>query len=157
VPFYLRTGTRLARTMTEIAVTLRAVPHLGFAEEGSVGVRPNVLILTIDPAEGLSLLLAAKIPGGRMRLRPVKLELPYELAFSTQPPEPYERLFLDALRGDHTLFTRGDEIESQWRIVDPLLQAWENSDTPPEPYPAGSQGPDVADTLLLPGHHWRAI
>jgi glucose-6-phosphate 1-dehydrogenase len=157
VPFYLRTGKRLARAMTEIAVTLRPVPHMGFAAEGSVGVRPNVLILTIGPAEGLSLMLAAKIPGARMRLRPVKLELPYELAFGTQPPAPYERLVLDALRGDATLFTRSDEVEAQWRIVDPILEAWQARDAPPAPYPAGSPGPAEAEAVLLPGHAWRSI
>jgi glucose-6-phosphate 1-dehydrogenase len=130
---------------------------MGFAEEGSVGVRPNVLILTIDPAEGLALVLAAKIPGARMRLRPVKLEMPYELAFGTQPPEPYERLVLDALRGDATLFTRSDEVEAQWRIVDPILEAWQASDAPPAPYPAGSPGPAEAEAVLLPGHAWRSI
>jgi glucose-6-phosphate 1-dehydrogenase len=157
VPFYLRTGKRLARPVTEIAVTLREVPHVGFAADGSVGVRPNVLIVTISPAEGLSLVLAAKIPGGQMRLRSVKLELPYELAFGTQPPAPYERLILDALRGDHMLFTRSDEVEAQWRIVDPILKAWEASGERPAPYPAGSQGPGEADAILLGGHTWRSI
>jgi glucose-6-phosphate 1-dehydrogenase len=157
VPFYLRTGKRLVRSMTEIAVTLKPVPHLGFAAEGSVGVRPNVLILTITPGEGLSLLLAAKIPGNRMRLRPVKLELPYELAFGTPPPEPYETLILDALRGDGMLFTRSDEVEAQWRIVDPLLEAWSSADAPPAPYAPGTQGPPEADAIVLPGHAWRAI
>jgi len=157
VPFYLRTGKRLARTVTEIAVTLQDVPHMAFAREGSVGVRPNQLVLTIDPTEGVALVLAAKIPGALMRLRSVKLEMLHELTYGEPPPEPYERLILDALHGDHTLFTRRDEVEQQWRVVEPLLTAWESSDEPPVPYPAGSQGPPSTDALLAPGHAWRLI
>ena len=105
----------------------------------------------------LSLLLAAKIPGIGMRLRPVKIEVPHELVVGAAPPEPYARLILDTLRGDATLFARGDEVEQQWRIVDPVLEAWETTAEPPPRYAAGSQGPRAADELLLPGHTWRAI
>jgi glucose-6-phosphate 1-dehydrogenase len=157
VPFYLRTGKRLARGLSEIAITLRPVPHRAFSDAGSVGVRPNLLVLTLAPGEGVSLLLIAKIPGSSMRLRPVKIEVPHELVFGAAPPEPYARLILDALRGDPMLFARGDEIEEQWRIVDPVVEAWETTADPPQPYPAGSQGPCEADALLLPGHAWRTI
>jgi glucose-6-phosphate 1-dehydrogenase len=157
VPFYLRTGKRLARRVTEIAVTLKPVPHLGFAEGGSLGVRPNQLVITIQPDEAISLSLAAKTPGQRMVLRPVQMEFLYGAAFLSQSPEAYERLLLDAMRGDATLFTRNDEVEGQWRICDPILQAWAELPDPLPQYPAGSQGPREARTILLPGHPWRAI
>ena len=121
VPFYLRTGKRLARKVTEIAVTLKPVPHLAFQQEGSVGVQPNQLILTLQPNEGVSLSLGAKIPGTRMRIRPVNMEFLYGTAFLSQSPEAYERLIIDAMRGDATLFTRNDEVEAQWRICDPIV------------------------------------
>jgi glucose-6-phosphate 1-dehydrogenase len=157
VPFYLRTGKRLARTVTEIAITLRPVPHLGFAQEGSVGVRPNTLVLTLQPSEGVSMQLAAKIPGTKMRLTPVHMEFLYGTSFMSQSPEAYERLILDAMRGDATLFARNDEVEAQWRIIEPVLEAWESSAEAPTPYPAGSAGPAGVDRILLPGHRWRAI
>jgi glucose-6-phosphate 1-dehydrogenase len=157
VPFYVRTGKRLARELTEVAVTLKPVPHLGFEQAGSVGARPNQLVLSIDPEEGVSLLVVAKIPGTRMRVRPVKMEFLYGLAFPIQPPDPYERLVLDMMRGDQTLFTGDAEVEAGWRICDPVLEAWEAARDPPPRYPAGSQGPAEADRLLLPGHSWRRI
>ena len=124
VPIYLRTGKRLARKVTEIAVTLKPVPHLAFKQEGSVGVQPNQLILTMQPNEGVSISLGAKIPGTRMRIRPVNMEFLYGTAFLSESPEAYERLIMDAMRGDATLFTRDDEVEAQWRICDPILEAW---------------------------------
>jgi glucose-6-phosphate 1-dehydrogenase len=157
VPFYLRTGKRLARKVTEIAITLRPVPHLGFAQEGSVGVRPNVLVLTLQPSEGVSMQLAAKIPGTKMRLTPVNMEFLYGTSSMPPSPDAYERLILDALGGDATLFARNDEVEAQWRIIDPVLEVWESSSDPPPPYPAGSRGPAGAERILLPGHRWRAI
>jgi glucose-6-phosphate 1-dehydrogenase len=157
VPFYLRTGKRLARKVTEIAVTLNPVPHLAFQQEGSVGVQPNQLILTVQPNEGVSLSLGAKIPGTRMRIRPVNMEFLYGTAFLSQSPEAYERLILDAMRGDATLFTRDDEVEAQWRVCDPIVKAWvARSDGLPQ-YPAGSGGPAEAAAVLLEGHRWRAI
>ena len=173
VPFYLRAGKRLARKITEIAITLKPVPHLAFSQDGSLGVRPNQLILTLQPNEGVALQLGAKIPGSQMRIRSVNMEFLYGTSFMSQSPEAYERLIMDAMRGDPTLFTRNDEVEAQWRICDPILQAWEK--TPggqadgqadgqaggragglPQ-YKAGSQGPKEADGLLLDDHHWRAI
>jgi glucose-6-phosphate 1-dehydrogenase len=158
VPFYLRTGKRLARKVTEIAVTLKPVPHLGFAADDWVGVSTkNQLILTLQPDEGVSLSLAAKIPGTRMRLRPVLMQYLYGTSFLSQSPEAYERLILDAMRGDATLFTRNDEVEAQWRICDPILRTWDATPGPLPQYPAGSQGPAEANRVLLPGHAWRAI
>ena len=130
VPIYLRTGKRLARKVTEIAVQLKPVPHLAFQSEGSVGVQPNQLILTMQPNEGVSLSLGAKIPGSRMRIRPVNMEFLYGSAFMSQSPEAYERLILDAMRGDATLFTRNDEVDAQWSIIDPILKAWHDGRRP---------------------------
>jgi glucose-6-phosphate 1-dehydrogenase len=157
VPIYLRTGKRLARKITEIAVTLKPVPHLAFKQEGSLGVRPNQLILTMQPNEGVSLSLGAKIPGTRMRIRPVYMEFLYGTSFLSQSPEAYERLIMDAMRGDATLFTRNDEVEAQWRICDPIVQKWEATPGPLPQYPAGSQGPAEAQELMLPGQEWRTI
>jgi glucose-6-phosphate 1-dehydrogenase len=157
VPMYLRTGKRLARKVTEIAVMLKPVPHLAFQSEGSVGVTPNVLVLTMQPNEGVSLSIGAKIPGTRMAIRTVNMEFLYGTAFLSQSPEAYERLILDAMRGDATLFTRNDEVEAQWRICDPILRAWETMPGRLPQYPAGSRGPAEAEQILLPGHHWRAI
>jgi glucose-6-phosphate 1-dehydrogenase len=157
VPFYLRTGKRLARKVTEIAVTLKPVPHLAFSQDGSLGVLPNQLILTLQPNEGVSLRLGAKIPGSRMVIRPVHMEFLYGTAFLSQSPEAYERLITDAMRGDATLFTRDDEVEAQWRICDPILRAWESDRKPLPQYEAGSQGPAQASDILLPEQSWRAI
>jgi glucose-6-phosphate 1-dehydrogenase len=157
VPFYLRTGKRLGRKVTEIAITLKPVPHLGFTQDGSVGVRPNQLVLTLQPNEGVSLQLAAKIPGTRMRITPVNMEFLYGTTFLSQSPEAYERLILDAMRGDATLFTRNDEVEAQWRIIDPIVSAWAESGDGLATYAAGSQGPEAADRLLRGEDHWRSI
>jgi glucose-6-phosphate 1-dehydrogenase len=157
VPIYLRTGKRVARKVTEIAVTLKPVPHLAFEAQGSVGVQPNQIILAMQPNEGVSISLGAKIPGSRMRIRPVNMEFLYGTSFLSQSPEAYERLILDAMRGDATLFTRNDEVEAQWRIIDPILERWEQDDQPLPTYPAGSQGPDDAESILAPGQRWRAV
>jgi glucose-6-phosphate 1-dehydrogenase len=157
VPIYLRTGKRLARKVTEIAVTLKPVPHLAFQGQGSVGVQPNQIILAMQPNEGVSISLGAKIPGTRMRIRPVNMEFLYGTSFLSQSPEAYERLITDAMRGDATLFTRNDEVEAQWRIIDPILESWEKGEEPLATYAAGSQGPEEADSILAPGQRWRAI
>jgi glucose-6-phosphate 1-dehydrogenase len=157
VPMYLRTGKRLARKVTEIAVVLKPVPHLGFQQDGTQDVRPNQLVMTVQPNEGVSLSLGAKVPGTRMRIRPVNMEFLYGTAFMSESPEAYERLILDVMRGDATLFTRNDEAEAQWRIIDPIEQAWSQDDTPPATYEAGTQGPAEAADILLGDHRWRAI
>jgi glucose-6-phosphate 1-dehydrogenase len=156
VPFFLRTGKRLARQLTEIAVRLRPVPDLGFRGGGSVGPQPNELVFTIQPDEGVSLSLAAKIPGARMRIRPVNMEFHYGTTFLSQSPEAYERLIIDAMRGDATLFTRDDEVEAQWTIIDPILRRW-RQDGEPEEYEAGTAGPEAADRLLHDGAQWRPL
>ena len=119
--------------------SLKPVPHLAFSGEGSLGVKPNQLILTMQPNEGVSLSLGAKIPGSRMRIRPVNMEFLYGTAFISQSPEAYERLIMDAMRGDATLFTRNDEVEAQWRIIDPIVKKWEGTPGPLPQYEAGSR------------------
>jgi glucose-6-phosphate 1-dehydrogenase len=158
VPFYLRTGKRLARKVTEIAVTLKPVPHLAFQTTGSVGVQANQIVLTVQPDEGVSVSLGAKIPGARMRIRPVNMEFHYGTSFLSESPEAYERLILDAMRGDATLFTRNDEIEALWGIIDPILTAWHQDTVSPIPqYPAGSEGPAEAGALLDGERRWRRL
>jgi glucose-6-phosphate 1-dehydrogenase len=157
VPFYLRTGKCLARKVTEIAIALKPVPHLAFQQDDADGVRPNQLVLTMQPNEGVSLQLGAKVPGTRMTIRPVNMEFLYGTAFISESPEAYERLITDAMRGDATLFTRNDEAEAQWRICDPIVQTWARTPGPLPQYRAGSQGPPEADSILLDGHRWRAI
>ncbi len=158
VPFYLRTGKQLARKVTEIVVTLKPVPHLAFQSSGSVGVQSNQIVLTVQPDEGVSVSLGAKIPGTRMRIRPVNMEFRYGTSFMSESPEAYERLILDAMRGDATLFTRGDEIVALWAIIDPILTAWHEDTTSRVPqYPAGSAGPPEADALLEGERRWRRL
>ncbi len=157
VPIYLRAGKRLARKVTEIAIFLKSVPHLAFQQDGAVGVQPNQIVLTVQPNEGASISLGAKIPGTRMRIRPVNMEFLYGTAFMSQSPEAYERLIMDAMRGDATLFTRDDEVEAQWTIVDPILEGWAMENGPMPHYAAGTHGPREAEKLLAPGNRWRAI
>jgi glucose-6-phosphate 1-dehydrogenase len=157
VPFYLRTGKRLTRKLTEIAITLKPVPHLAFRQDGSLGVRPNQIILTIQPNEGVAMTIGAKIPGSRMSIRSVNMEFLYGTSFMSESPEAYERLILDAMRGDATLFTRNDEVEAQWLICDPIVAHWAQTPGPLPTYPAGSSGPPEADRLLRHGARWRAI
>jgi len=120
-------------------------------------VRPNQLVLVLQPDEGVSLSLVAKIPGTRMRLRPVNMDFLYGTTFLSQSPEAYERLILDVMRGDATLFTRGDEVEAQWAVCDPIVRVWAATPGPIPQYPAGSQGPAEVDSILLPGDKWRRI
>jgi glucose-6-phosphate 1-dehydrogenase len=158
VPFYLRTGKRLARKLTEIAVILKPVPHVAFQSSGSVGIQANQIVLTLQPDEGVSVSIGAKIPGSRMRIRPVNMEFRYGTSFLSESPEAYERLILDAMRGDATLFTRNDEIEALWGIIDPILNAWEADRSSPIPqYAAGSSGPEAADRLAEDGRMWRRL
>jgi glucose-6-phosphate 1-dehydrogenase len=158
VPFYLRTGKRLSRKLTEIAVILKQIPHVALQSSGSVGIQANQLVFTVQPDEGVSVSIGAKIPGTRMRIRPVNMEFRYGTSFLSESPEAYERLILDAMRGDATLFTRNDEIEALWGIIDPILEAWAEDRTSEIPqYPCGSSGPPEADALLTDGRIWRRL
>jgi glucose-6-phosphate 1-dehydrogenase len=156
-PFYLRAGKRLPRRVTEIAVRFRPVPHLPLARAEIGDAQPNEMVLSVQPDEGVSLRLVAKVPGQTMSVRPVLMEFKYGTTFLGDSPEAYERLLHDALLGDATLFTRADEVETEWRIIDPILEAW-TSEPPPPVYDAGSQGPREADELLaVRGRAWRQI
>ncbi|MGH3261675.1 MAG: glucose-6-phosphate dehydrogenase, partial [Trebonia sp.] len=158
VPFYLRTGKQLARKLTEIAVILRPVPHVALQSSGSVGIQANQIVFTLQPDEGVSVSIGAKIPGTRMRIRPVNMEFRYGTSFLSQSPEAYERLILDAMRGDASLFTRNDEIEALWGIIDPILEAWETDTTSPlAQYASGSPGPAAADDLVGGDSGWRRL
>ncbi|MCG5217410.1 glucose-6-phosphate dehydrogenase [Streptosporangium sp. KLBMP 9127] len=144
VPFYLRTGKRLPSRRSEIVVQFKDVPHSIFP-----GGAPNRLVLRLQPSEGIHLHIMAKEPGaGEIALRPVPLSLSFAQTFATRVPEAYERLLMDVLSGNPTLFMRRDEVEAAWRWIDPILATWEANGTPPEPYPAGSSGPASAHELL---------
>jgi glucose-6-phosphate 1-dehydrogenase len=156
VPFYVRAGKRLARRVTEIAVQFKKVPHpLFVAPDG--GIAPNVLALRIQPDEGIAVRFTTKEPGQHTVLRDVAMDFRYGAAFGSSTPEAYERLLLDAMRGDATLFTRRDEVEDQWAYMDRVFDAWRASYAiPPPTYAAGSWGPDAADDLLArDGRRWR--
>ena len=158
-PFYVRAGKRLPRRCTEITIAYRPVPHKPFSDPRVVeSIRPNLLVLSIQPNEGASLRIEAKAPGAETELRPVRMDFLYGETFTRETPEAYERLLLDALRGDATLFTRADEVEQAWRIVDPVIAAWQRGDVPLDPYVAGSHGPPSARTLIeADGRKWRRL
>ncbi len=156
VPFYLRSGKRLARPMTEIAIRFKKAPHMVFQGES---VEPNSLVLNIQPDEGISLSFGAKSPGSQMRISPVTMDFRYRQAFSSGSRAAYATLINDCIRGDATLFDRADSVEAAWGLVDPILDAWQSASVPPFPnYPAGSDGPRAADDLTVSeGRHWRPI
>jgi glucose-6-phosphate 1-dehydrogenase len=163
VPFYLRTGKRMKRRVTEIAVQFKLPPlHLFTTVEcegdicDRVGTRPNTLVFRIQPHEAISLSFSTKRPGMHYQIHPVQMDFAYGSTFSTGLPAAYERLLLDVLRGDSTLFTRNDELEAAWTFLAPVLDAWEQADSTPEAYAAGTWGPRSADRLLeKSGRQWR--
>ncbi|NRQ39554.1 glucose-6-phosphate dehydrogenase [Nonomuraea sp. NN258] len=152
VPFYLRTGKRMPRRVSEIVVQFKDVPHSIFP-----GGTPNRLVLRLQPEEGIELHIMAKEPGaGEVTLKPVPLSLSFGKTFTARVPEAYERLLTDVLAGNPTLFMRRDEVEAAWRWIDPILAAWESSADLPESYPAGSTGPAGAHELLgRSGRAWH--
>ncbi|TML98309.1 MAG: glucose-6-phosphate dehydrogenase [Actinobacteria bacterium] len=155
-PFYIRTGKRLARRETTIAIQFKRAPHPPFEELSAERLRPNVLLVHVQPDEGVSLAIGVKVPGQGMTIRTVHMDFLYGGAFRTGLPEAYERLILDAMLGDATLFTRIDEVEEQWSLVDAIVAAWAR-DRPAFPnYPAGTWGPTGADELMeRDGRSWR--
>ena len=158
VPFYLRTGKRLPRRVTEIAIEFNRVPHLMFQAQVDGDIAPNVLTLRIQPDEGIALRFAAKVPGATTRLRTVRMDFMYGATFGETGPDAYERLLLDAMVGDPTLFARRDEVETAWALVQPILDAWNapDSSVPLAPYEAGTWGPTEADALIeRDGRTWR--
>jgi glucose-6-phosphate 1-dehydrogenase len=155
-PFYIRTGKRLPRRETTIAVQFKRAPHPPFELDSDEALRPNVLLAHIQPDEGVSLAIGAKVPGQGMSIRTVHMDFLYGGAFRTGLPEAYERLILDCMLGDATLFTRADEVEEQWAIVDAMVAPWKR-DRPSFPnYAAGTWGPAAADELMQrDGRSWR--
>ena len=159
VPFYVRVGKRLPKASTEIAVQFKDAPAVLFNKE-TMGMGANVLVIRIQPDEGISLRMQAKMPGATLRIEPVKMDFHYGTSFGTASPEAYERLLLDAMSGDATLFARRDEVENAWKFVDTIEAAWHDS---PQPqglyeYPAGSWGPKEADELMQrDGRVWRRL
>jgi glucose-6-phosphate 1-dehydrogenase len=155
-PFYVRTGKRLPRRETTIAIQFKRAPHPPFEVDSEEGLRPNVLLVHVQPDEGVSLAIGAKVPGQGMTIRTVHMDFLYGGTFRTGLPEAYERLILDCLLGDATLFTRADEVEEQWAIVDAMVASWKR-DRPNFPnYASGTWGPVAADELLhRDGRSWR--
>jgi glucose-6-phosphate 1-dehydrogenase len=158
VPFYLRTGKRLAKRVSEIAIQFQRVPHRFFQSLDMPEIEPNVLTLRIQPDEGISLKFGTKVPGPAIRIRSVHMEFEYGSAFTDEPPEAYERLLVDCLHGDSTLFTRHDEVEAAWAVVTSLLQGWARAKGPIPVYEAGSWGPPEAMELIeRDGRRWRRL
>jgi len=158
VPFYVRTGKRLPARVTEVALQFKEVPHLPFASTETQGLRPNSLLLRIQPDEGICLEFGAKVPGQGFTVRSVDMDFTYAKAFDERPHDGYERLLLDALMGDPTLFIRSDEAESAWRVCDPIIEAWSAGPGGLARYAAGSPGPVEADRLLeRDGRRWRPL
>jgi glucose-6-phosphate 1-dehydrogenase len=156
VPFYVRTGKRLEKKVSEIVVRFRPAPHPILDNVEGDSPAPNALVLKIQPQEGISLFFEAKVPGMRGELRQVSMDFDYSRAFQRESPEAYQRLLLDAMVGDATLFAREDEVVAAWTLIAPILEEWARAGEP-EPYPAGSWGPACSDRLIREdaGREWR--
>jgi len=156
VPFYVRTGKRLPARVTEVALQFQRPPHLPIPTNQLTELDADALILRIQPNEGISLRFGAKVPGHSFRVRTASMDFSYEQTFREESPEAYERLLLDALLGDPTLFIRTDEVEQCWRIVDPIIEHWADDQSPIPTYEAASWGPTDADRLIgRSGRKWR--
>jgi glucose-6-phosphate 1-dehydrogenase len=156
VPFFLRTGKRLAKAKTEVAIRFKQAPHMVFRGED---LDANLLVLNIQPDEGISLSFGAKSPGTKMHISPVTMDFKYSQAFGGDSRDAYATLINDCIRGDATLFDRADSVEAAWALVDPIEEAWQNASAPPFPnYASGSEGPRAADDLTASaGWKWRAL
>lgn len=159
VPFYLRSGKRMARRVSEIAIQFKRPPGILFAGDRNLDISSNVLSIQVQPDEGMTLLANSKIPGLETRTQPIKMHFRYATTFGSNTPEAYERLILDAIVGDSTLFIRGDETEASWKLVTPILDYWKSAGNHGvAEYAAGSWGPLEAERLLWKNHHeWRRI
>lgn len=157
VPFYLRSGKRMPRRISEIAIQFKRPPGILFSDERRFDIEHNTLVIQVQPDEGMTLLTNSKVPGLETRTQPVKMHFRYATTFGSHTPEAYERLILDAMVGDSTLFIRGDETEASWKLITPVLEAWErHGQRGLAEYAAGSWGPLEADRLLWQsGHEWR--
>jgi glucose-6-phosphate 1-dehydrogenase len=158
VPFYLRTGKRLPKRATEVAITFKTAPLHLFEEMSGDNPTPNLLVLRIQPDEGISLRFGAKVPGTRGDVRPVNMDFRYGTSFGIDPPEAYERLLVDAMIGDPTLFARWDSVEAAWALLQPVLDAWARGASPLESYESGSWGPEGAVRMLeREGRVWHRM
>ena len=159
VPFYIRSGKRLPKRVTEIAMQFKDPPHLPFRKAQVETPEGDVLSLQIQPDEGVVLKFAAKVPGPSMRIRSVEMDFGYGETFGSVDASPYERLILDCMKGDQTLFDRADGVEAAWALVDPVLKQWESQRSVSFPnYEAGTWGPPEADALLArDGRKWRRL
>ncbi|MDQ2899640.1 MAG: glucose-6-phosphate dehydrogenase, partial [Acidobacteriota bacterium] len=157
VPFYIRSGKHLPKRMSEIAIEFKSAPHAIFGENGIADEEPpNLLILRIQPEQGISLKFSSKRPGAGMMLRPVSMDFNYGSSFGERSPSAYETLLLDAIVGDATLYTRQDMVEASWAVVEPIMRAWHATKFDYPNYPAGSWGPAASDEMLARrGHAWR--
>jgi glucose-6-phosphate 1-dehydrogenase len=160
VPFYVRSGKRMPKRVTDIAIRFHAAPHALFRTDSDAAaetVRPNLLVLRIQPEEGISLRFSSKQPGAGMKLRPVSMDFNYGTSFGVRTPTAYETLLLDALLGDATLYTRQDMVDASWAAIQPVLDYWANTRDDLFPnYPAGAWGPAASDAMLaVRGHEWR--
>jgi glucose-6-phosphate 1-dehydrogenase len=154
VPFYLRTGKRLPRRVTEIGVLFKKAPHLPFSQTDTQELGHNQLVIRVQPDEGVTLKFGSKVPGTEMEVRDVAMDFLYGEAFTESSPEAYERLILDVLIGDARLFPPNDEVEASWRVIDPLEEFWADHD--PYLYRAGEWGPKESDAMLArDGRQWR--
>ena len=155
VPFYLRTGKRLPKQVSEISIQFKNVPHQAFPADASLGWQPSRLVISIQPEEGIVMGFQAKYPGPKMQLRPVDMQFMYRDSFDAPSPDAYETLLWDVMKSDQTLFMRADQVEAAWKLLTPVLDIW--SATPPSDFPnyeAGTWGPDSAQSLLEAGHRW---
>ena len=156
VPFYLRTGKRLPRRVTEIALNFKRAPHLPFSPDDTEELGHNQLVIRVQPDEGVTLRFGSKVPGTVMEVRDVAMDFLYGETFTESSPEAYERLILDVLLGDPPLFPRHEEVELSWKILDPIEEFWAAQGGPLEQYSPGSWGPPSADELLArDGRVWR--
>ncbi len=157
VPFFLRCGKRLPKRSTEVSIHFKKPPLHLFDQREASTVAPNELVINIQPDEGIALRFGAKSPGPDIQVRQVKMDFRYGSAFGAPNPEAYERLLLDTMAGDSTLFTRRDEVEAAWTIVTDVLEGWNLLAKPPAVYPAGSWGPEEAESLFEAGRAWRRL
>ncbi len=158
VPFYLRTGKRLACKDTEIAITFKKVPHSMFASSGLCDMPPNVLVLQIQPEEGITLSFQAKRPGSKICMSTLNMNFSYKDVFGIDTPDAYQRLLLDCMLGDQTLFARQDAVQVAWELLTPVLKKWDNEDSMPYEYPAGAESFPEADKLIeSDGQKWRKL
>ncbi|MCE0487605.1 glucose-6-phosphate dehydrogenase [Ornithinimicrobium sediminis] len=156
VPFYLRTGKRLGKRVTEIAVVFKRAPHLPFTSTATEQLGHNAIVIRVQPDEGVTMRFGSKVPGTQMEVRDVTMDFGYGASFTESSPEAYERLILDVLLGDPPLFPRHEEVELSWKILDPIVAHWEADDRAPHDYPAGTWGPPQADELMRrDGREWR--